>query len=128
MSRQHFFVSCGAEPASPEPRSWTRLASARGNCSEAGASQTSTGLALFRMLRLRRGGTETLARYEKLDAEGATESFAVKEVDLQILHMPRIARHIRHVAQQISHTRGRPASGPTKRGWCAGWPAWSLRC
>ena len=28
-----------------------------------------------------------MARYEKLDAEGATESFAVKEVDLQILHL-----------------------------------------
>ena len=30
-----------------------------------------------------------LARYEKLDSEGhATESFAVKEVDLQILRWP----------------------------------------
>ncbi|CAE6928677.1 fhkD [Symbiodinium sp. CCMP2456] len=31
------------------------------------------------------GGFADVYRYEKLDAEGATESFAVKEVDLQIL-------------------------------------------
>ena len=69
-------------------RCWTLHGFDRGNCSEVEDSRMYTGLVVQGDLLLLR--VSNFARYEKLDAEGhPTESFAVKEVDLQILRCPR---------------------------------------